>query len=145
MIFLYTLLLVALGALKFLIELRSAFLARRYSRLAGAVDKLAREPILRDGNNNRFNPCEIARRQYLLGSLVQKKERLEARHYRWQHLADKLSRAVSRLRSWKGRKLPYTLGALDVWLTLYLVDYFGAADYVNAGNVLHLLGSLLAE
>lgn len=145
MIFLYTILLVALGALKFLIQRRSAWLARRYSRLADAVDKLVRQPVFKDGNSSRFNACEVARRQYLLGALVQKKERLEAKHYAWQAGADRLARGIERLRGWKGKKLPYTLGALDVWLTLYLIDYFGVARYVGTGQVLQALGTLFSE
>ena len=78
MIFLYTFVLIVLGAIKFLIDRRAAFLAWRYSRLAGAVDKLVTEPVCKDGNSGKFNPCQVARRQYLLGFLVQKKERLEA-------------------------------------------------------------------
>jgi hypothetical protein len=50
MIFLYTLVLIALGAIKFLID-----------RRAGLLDQLVREPVYKDGNSSRFNPCQVAR------------------------------------------------------------------------------------
>ena len=46
----------------------------------------------------------------------------------WRDRADKLGRFVTALRTWKGQKLPYTLGAIDVWLVLYIIDRFGVGD-----------------
>jgi hypothetical protein len=145
MIFLYTLVLIALGAIKFLIDRRAGLLAWRYSRLARTVDQLVREPVFKDGNSSRFNPCQAARRQYLLGYMVQKKERLEAKHYAWQNRSDKLARALNRLRGWKGKKLPYTLGAVDVWLFLYLVDYLDVDGCIRVRQTLEALGAMLGE
>ena len=42
-----------------------------------------------------------------------------------QDITNALIKAVTALRQWKGRKLPYTLGALDVWLAMYLIDRYG--------------------
>jgi len=44
---------------------------------------------------------------------------------------------LATVRAWKGRKLPYTLGALDVWLLLYFIDYqLGAGEYLSARQVI---------
>ena len=143
MIFLYTIVLMLLAALKFLIDRRASMLARRYSRVAGTVDQMLHEPIFKEGNSGRFNPCALAQRQFLLGSLVYKKERLEARYSRWQSAADRLTRTIERLRNWKGKKLPYTLGALDVWLGLYLLDYLGMGQYLSARQVIQVVAAWL--
>jgi len=143
MIFLYTFLLLVLAAVKFLFQRRAAYLAWRYSRATLGVEKLLHDPLFREGNSNRVNQARAAQRQYLLGQLVQKKERLESKNYFWQNMSDKLARALDKLRNWKGKKLPYTLGALDVWLLFYLLDQFGVADYVSPRNLFQLVSTWL--
>jgi hypothetical protein len=145
MIFLYTLLLLLLATVKFLFQRRAAYLAWRYTRATMGVEKLLHEPLFKEGNSGRINQAKAAQRQYLLGRLVQKKERLEAKHFVWQSLSDKLARALDRLRNWKGKKLPYTLGALDVWLFLYLIDYLGMSAYVSPRNLVQLVTTWLGE
>ena len=145
MIFLYTFLLLVLAAVKFLFQRRAAYLAWRYSRATLGVEKLLHDPLFREGNSNRVNQARAAQRQYLLGQLVQKKERLESKNYFWQNMSDKLARALDKLRNWKGKKLPYTLGALDVWLLFYLLDQFGVADYVSPRNLFQLVSTWLDQ
>jgi hypothetical protein len=145
MIFLYTFVLVVLATVKFLFQRRAAFLARRYSRATLDVEKLLQEPLYKEGNSSRVNQAKAAQRHYLLGHLVQKKERLESKHYFWQNLSDKLGRTLEKVRNWKGKKLPYTLGALDVWLLLCLLDQFGVADYLNPRNLFQLVSSWLDQ
>ena len=146
MIFLYTFLLILLAAVKFLCQRRARYLAWRYSRATLCVEKLLHEPQFREGNSSKvINQAKAAQRQYLLGLLVQKKERLAAKHFVWQNLCDKLGRAIDRLRHWKGKKLPCTLGALDVWLFLYLIDYFGVSAYVSPRHLVQLVSTWLGE
>jgi hypothetical protein len=145
MIFLYSLLLILLGAIKFLVDRRAAFLSWRYARASSAVDGMLREPIFKEGNSNKANPCKIAQRQFLLGLMVQKKERLEAKHFTWSSWSDRLGRFIDRLRNWKGKKLPYTLGALDVWLLLYLIDHLGVSEHVSARKVIDAAAALFAK
>ena len=145
MIFLYTFLLLILAAVKFLFQRRAAYLAWRYSRATLGVEKLLHDPLFREGNSNRVNQARAAQRQYLLGQMVQKKERLESKNYFWQNMSDKLARALDKLRNWKGKKLPYTLGALDVWLLFYLLDQFGVADYVSPRNLFQLVSTWLDQ
>src|SRR5438128_573751 len=132
MILLYTLVLLLLGAARFVIARRAAALARKYARAAVNVDRLTREATFREGNGNRQDLGRMAKRYYELGRTVQTKERLEAKNLKWQARANRLGAALGRVRNWKGQTLPYTLGALDVWLLLYLIDYFGVAEYLSA-------------
>jgi hypothetical protein len=143
MILLYTLVLLLLGVAKLLIGWRAAWIARKYARVAVTVDRLTRDNAFRDGNTNRHDVARTAKRYFELGRQVQKKERLEAKHYAWQRWTDCLGGCISRLRNWKGQKLPYTLGALDVWLLFYLVDQFGVGEYVSGRNVIELVQSWL--
>jgi hypothetical protein len=143
MILLYILLLLFLGAIKVLIDRRLVRLEQKHSRTAKAADALLGIPLYREGNSNRFNPYENAKRQYQLGLLVQKRDRLEAKHDAWMALSEWFNAWLSKLRDWKGKKLPYTLGVLDVSFLLYLVDYFGVGEYVSVRALAHWVKSLL--
>jgi hypothetical protein len=143
MILFYTLALLLLGVAKLVIGWRAAALAKKYTRASAVVDRLTRDHILKDGNSNRQDLARAAKRYFELGRQVQKKERLEAKHYAWQARADRLGGWINRLRNWKGKKLPYTLGALDVWLLFYLIDYFGVGEYLSGRNVIELVQSWL--
>lgn len=142
MIFLYTLLLIVLGILKFLVQRRAAFLEWRHARLSRAVAGLLNQAIFKEGNSSKPDPCQLARRQYLLGLMVQRRERLENKLFAWLGMAEKLAGAVDGWRKWKGKKLPYTLGVIDVWLFLYLVDYFGAGEVLGARRLLQIVSSI---
>src|SRR5260370_40084318 len=145
LISLSTFLLLVLATITFLCERRAAYLAWRYSRATLGVEKLLHHPCFKEGNSSKVNQAKAAQRQYLLGLLVQKKEWLEAKHFSWQNLSDKLARTLDRLRHWKGKKLPYTLGALDIWLFLYLIDQFGVSAYVSPKNLVQLVMAWLGK
>ena len=40
---------------------------------------------------------------------------------------------------------PYTLGAVDVWMLLQLIDYFGVSQFVSTGNVIQAAVSWFNE
>lgn len=145
MIFLYTSLLAFLGVLKVLTVWRARSLERKYARVAASAGKTLRETGLKEGNSNRTDPFLYAKRQYELGQLVSKRERLEARHHTWQVRAERLNRVVRGLRGWRGRKLPYTLGVLDVWGTMYLIDYLGLGQYVSAQALVEAVTALVSN
>src|SRR5437763_16726388 len=108
MIFLYTSLLLLLGAAKLVVGYRATSLARKHAKAARAADQYLRAPLFKEGNSSRSDPGQAAKRQVLLGLLVQKRDRLEDKHYAWQVIADKLGRTAHRIRAWRGKKLPYT-------------------------------------
>lgn len=148
MILIYTLMLMFLGTISFLIGRRVASLEKKYARTAAEAEKLVlKQTMLRQGNsgNAKLDAAENAKRTFLLGQLVQKRDRLEDKQASWQAFADKFNGLVARLRDWKGRKLPYTMGVLDVSGALYLIDYFGVGQYINFQNMMQMVTTLMAE
>jgi hypothetical protein len=144
MIFLYTTLAVLLATAHFLIKRRAAALEKKYARVAKEADTLLRQPSLREGNSSRTDPYQAAKRQYQLGLLAQKRDRVEAKYTAWQGVAERTGKFVAGLKNWKGRKLPYTFGVLDVTGALALVDYLGLSQYVNARNLVQVVTSLFS-
>ena len=140
MLLLYSIVLMGLGMARWLWAKRAAALERKYSRFSTQLMDLAREPARKPGNGN---PTEAslayAKRHFELGRLVQKRDALEGRYLSWQSMADRLGRWLEALRTWKGQKLPYTLGALDVWLLLSLIDLLGFGQVVNAQTLFALV------
>jgi hypothetical protein len=144
MLFLYALLLLLLGAVKFLVGRRAAALEKKYVKAAGAAEKLLREASHRPGNSS-YDPYQGARRQFALGQLVEKRDHLEARHHSWQGLYEKLDRLYWKLQNWKGKKLPYTFGILDVVMLLTLLDFLGAGDFASGRNLVEYLVTLVSK
>jgi hypothetical protein len=141
MVLLYTWLIFVLGVAKFLIGWRAKSLERKYVRVAKEADGLLKQPTFKEGNSSRGDPFMSAKRQYLIGLLAQKRDRVEAKYAAWQTCADKFGRFVASLRSWKGKKLPYTFGAVDVLFVLGLIDYLGFSEVVSVRALVHLITS----
>jgi hypothetical protein len=145
MILLYTALVFVLGAAAFLVGRRVKALEKKYTKVAKETDTLLRQSGYKDGNSNRVDPCVAAKRQYLLGHLVQQRDRLEAKYVAWQKRAERFRRYVSALKSWKGKKLPYTFGAVDVACVMGLVDYLGVGDHVGVRPLVQFVTSLFTR
>ena len=145
MILLYTVVLLLLGTITMIVKLRARGLERKFAAVAKAVEQLARQPELRLGNSNKPDLCQSAKRAYELGQLVARRDRVEASHHAWQRWAERFSRWLTAVRNWKGTKLPYTLGAIDVWLLLSLVDHMGAGQYVSARIVMDRVTAWLSK
>jgi hypothetical protein len=146
MIFLYTLVLLLLGSAYFVCKRRVASLEKKYTRVAREADALVRQPSYREGNSGRLaDPYVSAKRQYQLGQLAQKRDRVEARYSAWQDRTDRFGKFLGRVRNWKGRKMPYTFGVLDFASALALIDYFGAGHYVNARALFQAVTSLFTR
>ena len=145
MIFLYTLLLLVVGVAHFLFKRRVLALEKKYLGLVQETDTLIRQTNHRDGNSNRHDPCQTAKRQYKLAMLAEKHDRMETKYTTWQSRAERLGKLRQRLRAWKGRKLPYTFGVLDVTGALAVIDYLGAGQYLSARHVVDVVTSLLAR
>ncbi len=145
MILFYSLVLFLLVAVKFLTVRRAAALERKFSRVALTAEKLVREPVYRAGNGGLMDPYQVAKRQFQLGQLIQKRDRLEGKCIAWQKLAEGAARLAESVRGWKGRKLPYTFGVLDVSMLLALIDYLGVGEVVSVRSLLQLVTSLWAN
>ncbi len=141
MIFLYSALVLVLGTAGFLVRRRTKALEAKYARVARQADQILRQGMFKEGNSNRQDMVLAAKRYYALGQVAQKRDRVEARYVAWQRLSDKLERLIGRVRAWKGRKLPYTCGVLDVATALWLADYLGAGNYVSVRPLIALIRS----
>ena len=145
MIILYTALLLLVGVVHFLIKRRVATLEKKYTGVVKEADDLLRQGNYRDGNSNRQDPYQSAKRQYKLAMLADKRDRMETSYTNWHRRAERLGKLRQRLRAWKGRKLPYTFGALDVACVMGVVDYLGASHYLNARQVVETVASLFTR
>ena len=143
MILLYSALIIVLVAAKFLIGLRVKALEKKFAAVAREADTLVKQPMFKDGNGSRVDPYLLAKRQYQIGLLAQKRDRVEGKYTAWQRSADRLSRTIANLRSWKGKTLPYTFGAVDVVFILGVVDYLGFGQYVSVRALVQLITSRL--
>jgi hypothetical protein len=139
MILLYTMFLFLLGALKQIVALRAGALERKFVKLALAVDKLLGEPAYKPGNSNKVDVCTMAKRTLTLGQLAAQRDAVEAKHLVWQGWADRLAGWVETAGDWKGKKLPYTMGAVDVWMVLCLIDTFGVGEYISTWNIIQIV------
>jgi hypothetical protein len=139
MIFLYSAFVFVFGLAAFLARRRARALESSYTRVARQADQLLRQSSLKDGNGNRHDPYQAAKRQLVLGQIAQKRDRVEARYTSWQQFSETLDRFVARVRGWKGRTLPYTFGALDVASALWVIDRLGFADSVSVRHLVDLV------
>jgi hypothetical protein len=133
MILLYTIVLLLLGVTHWLIQRRALAHGRAYGALAQKVLKLLHAP--RKPGNGAHDACAVAKQQFELGRLVSQRDRAETKHYAWQAWADRFGKATNAVRHWKGQKLPYTFGVLDIWIVLYLIDHFGFGDIIQPRQV----------
>src|SRR5262249_44786593 len=96
----------------------------------------------KQGSSGRPDPVAEAKRQYVLGQLAQKRDAVCDRWTAWRGFSERMDRWVSGVRGWKGRKLPYTFGVLDVVGLLALIDGLGVGEYVSVQALLQLAQSL---
>jgi hypothetical protein len=144
MILVYTSLLILLCGVRFLLQRRATTLERKYSAVLKQANTLLREPLPREGNSGRSDTYQTAKRNFQLGALAYRKEMLEARHAAWQGRADRLGRVIQRFRAWKGRKLPYVLGALDTVSVLCGLEYLGLGEYASPRYLVNMLTTWLS-
>jgi hypothetical protein len=145
MIFLYTALLLLVGVVYFLVQRRVAALEKKYAIVAKEADDLVRQGNHREGKSNLQDPYQSAKRQYKLAMLAEKRDRLESNYLTWHQRAERLGKVRQRLSAWKGRKLPYTFGALDVACAMSLIDYLGAGQHLNVRHLAETLMSLFTR
>ena len=143
MILLYVALLLVLAFVRLLGGRRASVLEKKYARVARAAQEMASQPLPREGNSSRSDPYRSAKHQYLLGQLVQKRDRVEGRYAAWQARSERLGRVSTGLRGWEGRWVPYFLGAADAMLLLTLFALFGTGDV--SGQLRQVLDSVVAR
>jgi hypothetical protein len=134
MLALYTSALLLLGVAHLLISRRCARLERKYYRIATTADQLVNRSH-REAAGAKGDPYQIARRQFELGLLVQKRDRVEGQYDRWQKKAKRFGGLVARVRSWKGTRLPYACGAIDAYVLPHVLDRFGVGEYASVSHL----------
>jgi hypothetical protein len=139
MILLYTALLALLSVVRFLVRVRVNALEKAYTRIALKAEQLASQSMIRPGNSNQNTRCEVAKQSFELGKLVHQRDRLEAKHFRWQLFSEKFARGVEAVRNWKGQKLPYTLGVVDVSMVMVAIDKLGLGNQINFNHLYQLV------
>jgi hypothetical protein len=144
MIVLYTTFLLVLGVVHLLMLRRAKSLEKKFSRVSLATTRLANQPLLRHGNSGRAELCLAAKQQFDLGRLVHQRDRIETKYYHWQRVADRFGRFVKAARQWKGSKLPYTFGVVDVSMVLYAVDRFGLGQ-IDLSHLVEMAQSVLTR
>jgi hypothetical protein len=136
---LFTSLLFVLVVAKFFVDRRVKSLEKKFATVARETDGLLKQPMFKEGNSNKVDPYVTAKRQFLLGQAAQKRDRVEAKYVYWQAFSERFGRLVSRVRSWKGKKLPYTFGAVDVACALGVIDCLGFSDYLGPRALVHFV------
>jgi hypothetical protein len=135
MLVLYVSLLVALALVQVVLRWRVRRLERRFVRVAAEADTLLKHTGQR-GGTNRTDPFLAARQQYELARLGMKRDRVERRYTAWQSFCENFSRFRGRLTGYRGKVLPYLVGAFDVAFVIVALDQFG----VGPEQVKALLG-----
>lgn len=142
MVLLYTFVLTLLGAGWAVAAWRAGRLEKRYAKAALVAEKALKLPQPKPGNGHQ-DVAANAKRYYHLGLLVQKRDVLEEKYAAWQGQADRLAGWVTKVRTWRGQKLPYTCGVLDVWMVLTLLDYLGVGEYAGTREAVRWVTNLV--
>jgi hypothetical protein len=115
MILIYAIGVVLLGLASLLTARRARSVEKKYVHIAKAADQLAKELNVREGNSNKItDTLSLARKNYELGCVVSRRDRLETKYDKWVARTDWFNRLRTRIVNWKGRLVPYMLGVIDV-------------------------------
>jgi hypothetical protein len=125
MLVVYLYLLISLALLHWLVRLRVRRLERRYTSVAAQADALVKQGSYRSGNGSRPDPYQVAKQQFELARLAMKRDRLEDRYGSWQRFSERFGRLRGRLGGYRGRVLPYLVGAIDVAGIMVTLSYAG--------------------
>jgi hypothetical protein len=121
MLVLYVALFVLLALVQVALRWRVGRLERRFIKVAAQADALLKQSHVRTGNN-RADPFVALRQQHQLTQLALKRDRVESRYAAWQSFTEAFARLRAGLFGYKGKVLPYAVGALDVALVFVALD-----------------------
>jgi hypothetical protein len=114
MLAVYLYLLISLALLHWLVRVRVRRLERRYTTIAAEADTLLKKGSYRAGNGSRPDPYQAAKQQFELARLAMKRDRIEERYASWQSFSERFGQLRRRLSGYRGKVLPYLVGAIDV-------------------------------
>jgi hypothetical protein len=136
MLIVYLYLLISLALLHWLVRLRVRRLERRFTAVVAEADTLLKKGSYRPGNGSRPDPYEAAKQQFELASLAMKRDRIEERYTAWESFSDRFGRLRGRLSGYRGKVLPYLVGALDVAIIMLALNHVG----IDVSQLRSLLG-----
>jgi hypothetical protein len=134
MVPLYALLTLVVAALKGLLSARAARVERKYAKAAKEAEAVARA-VQAKPTTGAVDPYAVAKSQYELGRLVEKRDDLEAKTLAWQARAEKAAVVLAKLRGLNGRLVPYLMGVVDVGLVLVVLSTLGLPHGLTAEGV----------
>jgi hypothetical protein len=116
---------------------------KRYAKAALAAEKVANEVKVKPGNASAADPLANAKKYYTLGHLVEDRDRLEGKYLAWQARADRLRGTAKRVGGYKGRLVPYLVGAADVALVLVALHYLGLPHGLSQETVKEFVSAVV--
>jgi hypothetical protein len=133
---LYLYLLISLAVLHWLVRVRVRRLERRFSAVAADADTLLKKSSYKAGNGTRPDPYQSAKQQFQLARLAMKRDRIEARYASWQSFSERFGQLRRRLAGYRGKVLPYLVGACDVAGIAVVLNQVG----ISVGQLRSMLG-----
>src|SRR5262245_36883848 len=134
MIPLYALLTLFVASVKGWLTARAARVERKYAKAAKEAEAVAKLVQAKPAGG-AVDPYAVAKSQYELGRLVEKRDALEAKTLAWQARAEKAAAVLAKLRGWNGRLVPYLMGVVDVGLVLAALNLLGLPHGLTAENL----------
>jgi hypothetical protein len=125
MLIVYLYLLISLALLHWLVRLRVRRLERRFTRVAAEADILLKKGTFRAGNGSRPDPYQAAKQQFELARLAMKRDAVEDRYGSWQSFSECFGQLRRRLSGYRGKVLPYLVGAIDVAGIMVALNHLG--------------------
>ena len=108
-----------------ILTLRASRIERKYVKTSCKVQEELKLSDTRPGNAMGDARLNYARKQYELGRMVQKCERIGDRYVKAQALADRVGMNRTWIDSYQGRFTPYLLGVVDMVVLTALLNHYG--------------------
>ena len=108
-----------------ILTLRASWIEQKYVKTSCKVQEELKLSDTRPGNAMGDARLNYARKQYELGRMVEKCDRIGERYVRAQALAESVGHKQKWLASLQGRVTPYLFGVTDMVVVMVLLNYFG--------------------
>lgn len=134
MVPLYALLTLVVAAVKGALVALAARVERKYAKAAKEAEAVAKLVQAKPASG-AVDPYAVAKSQYELGRLVEKRDALEAKTLAWQARSEKAGVLLAKLRGLNGRLVPYLMGVVDVGLVLAGLNLLGLPHGLTTENL----------
>ena len=124
MIVLYVVCKAVLALAHAILTLRASWIEQKYVKTSCKVQEELKVSDTRPGNAMGDARLNYARKQYELGRMVEKCDRIGTRYVRAQALAESIGQKRNRVASVQGRMTPYLFGVIDMVVAVLLMNQF---------------------